>query len=318
MSATVTIPSSSLYWAVLTLPPGAISAARGTQVVRHTRDLDELFEAFVPVAFETVKPAYVVLDKVRVLAVAMDRTALTAACGAETTVVIPASAPGGLMTDAPSEVLGRLNLLWGDLEARPVVKARMRATLTAAAVIVAIAGLAMVGLERRTAALQTAADAEDAATGKALTEMYRKPTREAGLTALDQELSRLTRTRGGAARPSAPTDAADALQRLLAAWPRSTPTAAGGAGGASAAKLRTESVSATADVITLSVAVEQREQAETLSAALRGIPGWQLPQPLFAAAPQGSGSSGGTLSFRLAAAPAAKPSAASPVVERTP
>ena len=307
MSATVLLSPEKLYWAVLAVEPGVLERgdAPGSQVVRHTRTLDELFSGFIPVEPETVKTAYAVIDATRVLAVAAPREALSVACDGATVVVQPAGVPAGIMREGvalPEGVEAGLNLLWGDLEAAPVVRARRRTMLTAAAVIVAAAGLALVGLERRTASLREATAAEWRAVDKTLASAYRRPTREAGMAALDAELSRLVRTR--APRAAASGDAADALQRLLAAWPREGTDQKDGK---ASAKVRTDTLSATADVVTLTVAVERREQVERLSAALRTIPGWKLPQPQFAAAQSGAGGgSGGTLNLRLAADASAK------------
>ena len=308
MSATVLLSPEKLYWAVLAVEPGVLErgggAIPGSQVTRHTRDLDELMAEFLPVGIETVKPAYAWIDRKHVLGVAAPRELLLAACERETIAALPAAVPAGILPEGlavPEGITAGLNHLWGDLDPAPVVKTRRLATLTAAAAIVAAAGLGIVGLERRTAALRDAAAAESREVDATLAAAYRKPTREAGIVAMDTELSRLTRTR--APRASAPRDAADALQQLLKAWPRT-----GEKESKETAKIRTEVLSATADVLTLTVVVEERGDAERLSASLREMMGWKLPQPQFTAAQGGSavgrggsagGGGGGTLSIRL-------------------
>lgn len=311
-----TIPAAELYWAVLTPPPPAMArtARAGEQIVSRTEGLDELLAEYLPVGIDTVKAAYAALDAadgkgVRVLAaaVARDRLAAGGAAGAGVTVVTPDAVPDGVVGEAggvePEQLITGLNFLWGDLEPAPVVGARRRATTVAAAVVIVVAAAAVVGLERRAASLRAGAAEHRAQASGVLAELYRKPTVEAGRVALDQELSRVARTR--APRPNAVNagDAADSLQSLLMAWPRSE-------GAAPTHRLRTESLTATPDNLSLVVALEDRSQVGPLSEALRGIAGWKLGPPAFTAAPMAGGSGagtekvgGGTLNVRLTVDP---------------
>lgn len=304
-----TIPATELYWAVLTpaaMPRGA-GMRPGVQVLSRTGELDEMFAEFLPLSIDAVKTAYTPIDSSRVLAAAVARDRLTTSVEPSDTAATPAGIPAGLLDGQGSTDLVRgLNFLWGDLEPRPVLRAKRRATTTAAAVIVLLTAATLVGLERRTFGLRArTAEHRQQASGL-LANLYHKPTSDAGLTALDQELSRLTRTR--APRSMATADAADALQALLIAWPRPQPNAD------SAHKLRTESLTATADNLALTVALEDRAEASPLSDALRRVAGWKLTQPTFTAnatppsstAGTGDGDhrkAGGMLSLRLAADP---------------
>lgn len=309
-----TIPEGDLYWAVLTPAAMPRGARTGVQIVKGAEDLDELFAEYLPVGIDTVKAAYTPLDGTggRVLAAAAPRERLAAAAGADITVVSPAAVPDAVIGSAGptgAELAAGLNFLWGDLEAKPVLKAKRRAATIAAGVIVLAMAATVVGLERRAAELLSAAAVHRERASGLLTELYHKPTAEAGLAALDQDLSRLTRTR--APRLGAGTDAADALQTLLSAWPRPSRPAG------YTHKLRTETLTATPDNLTLVVALEDRSQVAPLSDSLRSMPGWKLTQPTFTAAPPtpaspsaaGSGAGavagagGGTLNLRLALDP---------------
>ncbi|HYD00521.1 MAG TPA: hypothetical protein VEB22_04785 [Phycisphaerales bacterium] len=292
-SSTITLAADGLYWAVLD-HEHAYSVA-GTAPHRAAPILDERFAEFIPVPLETVKTAYLTVDAQRTLAVAAVREHLAAVTGADTVAARPASPPAALAADAAiTAAAEKLNLLWGDLEPRPVTRAKRSAALTAAAVIAAVAGLWVVAVERRAAALMSATADHRQRLAAALREAYPKAaTTGAARAALEQDLARLTRTR--AARPPTQRDAADAVESLLNAWPRS--------GNDGVLKLRTESLTATPESLTLSVAVEDRAGATVLSEALGGAAGWRLAQPQFSAA----GGNAGTLSLRLAAEPAPDP-----------
>lgn len=301
---TKTIPADRLYWAVLDLPPGLPA---GTQILKHTEELDQALVEFLSVPIETVKTAYMALDDARVLAVALPREQLAELTGGDTMVVAPEALPQHLQDVSTAGVPSSgLNLLWGDLEAKPVVAAKRHAVLTAAAVIILLTAVALLGLERRTAALQAATVGERSTAAATLNELYHKSSVEAGTAALDQELSRLVRTRAHSAAP--PADAADALQLVLTAWPR--PADAGTKeADRRPPRLRTESLTVTPGNLNLTVAIESREQAAPLSEALSGIAGWKLFQPQFVASPNQAGaiagagadkSGGGMLSLHLA------------------
>jgi hypothetical protein len=304
----VSIPAGELYWGVLapsSLPRGS---QPGDQVVEATDELDELFAELLPVEIGVVKTAYAPIDATRILAVAVQRDRLVGVVGDGTTVVMPGSVPSAVLTGPHSaDLCASLNLLWGDLEAKPVVRAKRRAAATALAVILFVTVVAVIGLERRTSALRSAADQHQIQAAGALKDLYHKPTTEASLAALDLDLSRLVRTR--APRTGLSSDASDALQALLTAWPRGNERKTN--------KLRTESLTATPDTLTLTVALDDRVAATPLSDSLRTIPGWKLFQPQFTAAAGGgngapsssTASSGGMLSLRLSvdAAGATKP-----------
>ncbi|HZW07341.1 MAG TPA: hypothetical protein VFF65_09470 [Phycisphaerales bacterium] len=289
-SSTIMLDGDGLFWAVLAHQHAY--SARGTAPHRAAAILDERFAEFIPVPLETVKTAYITVDAGRTLAVAALRERLTSLAGPDTVAARPVSPPAGLAGDAGvAAAVAGINLLWGDLEPRPVTRAKRRAAMSAAAVIVVLAGLAVVAIERRSAALLSGAASHRQGVEGALRDAYPKAaTTDAARVALDQDLARLTRTR--AARPALQRDAADAVESLLSAWPR--------AAGGPAAKLRTESFTATPESVTLSVVVEDRAGATVLSEALGNAAGWGLAQPQFTA---GAGN-GGTLTLRLAADPA--------------
>lgn len=292
------IPGDQVYWAVLAVEQTAAAAKAGGTPSCDSAVLDELFAEFVPVPFEGVKAVYATIDRQRVLAAAVSRERLTELVGAETIIVTPDSVPSALAADDHIASLAcRLNFLWGDLEPRPVTSAKWRATAFAAAAIVLLGAVAVIGVERRASSMRAAASTHRASMLATLKDLYpRSASAEAGRATLDLDLGRLTRTR--AARASVQRDAADAVESLLSVWPRA-------AAAADAPKLRTESLAATLESLTLAVALEDRGGVAALSDSLRTMPGWRLFQPQFTATTGMNGGGGsanaGMLSLRLAA-----------------
>lgn len=292
------IPGDQVYWAVLAIEQTAAAATAGGTPSCDSAVLDEQFAEFVPVPFESVKPVYATIDRQRMLAAAVSREQLAERAGPDVIVATPDAVPDALAEDERiASLVGRLNFLWGDLEPRPVTTAKWRATVSAAAAIVLLGAVAVIGVERRASSLRAAASSHRASVLATLKELYpRSTSAEAGRATLDQDLGRLTRTR--AARATVQRDAADAVESILAVWPRT-------AMAADAPKLRTESLTATPESLTLAVALEDRRGAGTLSDSLRTMAGWKLFQPQFTATSTANGGNGtgnaGMLSLRLAA-----------------
>ncbi|MDP1661043.1 MAG: hypothetical protein Q8L55_03930 [Phycisphaerales bacterium] len=300
---TRTIPTDQVYWAVLTLEHAGAAARPGSAPACDNALLDELFAEFMPVALESVKPAYITIDRTRVLAAAVSRERLAALVAPGDIVAVPEAPPSALAGDGDAAALvHRLNFLWGDLEPQPVTIAKRRAAGAAAAAILLLTVAAVIGVERRAASLRASAAEHRALAQSSLKGLFPSAaTPEAARTLLDQDLGRLTRTR--AARPALQRDAADAVASLLTAWPR-------GAAPSEAPKLRTESLTATPESLTLVVAMEDRAATAALSDSLRSIAGWRLFQPQFTASASPGGAAtakpdAGTLSLRLAAESAA-------------
>ncbi|MDP1662702.1 MAG: hypothetical protein Q8L55_12380 [Phycisphaerales bacterium] len=298
---TRTIPSDQVYWAVLTLEQAG--AQPGGTPSCDTAVLDELFAEYVPVAFERVKPVYTTIDRTRILAAAVSRERLATLVGPGDTVAVPDAPPSAFAGAADvAPLVYRLNFLWGDLEPRPVTVAKWRAAGIAAAAILLLTIAAAVGVERRAADLRVSAAEHRTLAQSALKGLYPSASSpDTARTLLDQDLDRLTRTR--AARPTLQRDAADAVASLLAAWPR-------GATPSEAPKLRTESLTATPESLTLVVAMEDRAATATISDSLRSITGWRLFQPQFTAGTSQGGAAApnaGTLNLRLVADASANP-----------
>lgn len=296
MTSTRTIPSEQVYWAVLTLEHAGAAARPGSAPSCDSALLDELFAEYVPVTFESVKPAYITIDRKRVLAAAISRERLAAMIEPDDVVAAPAAPPPMLAGDGSvAPLVHRLNFLWGDLEPRPVTAANRKAAVAAASAIILLTVAVVIGVERRAAALRSSEAMHRATTLATMKYLYPSAgTPEAARTAMEQDLRRLTRTR--AARPALDADAADAVAALLEAWPR-------GSGPADGPRLRTESLTATPESLSLTVALEDRASAATLSDSLRAIAGWRLFQPQFTAGGR-TGSAdkpdAGVLSLRLA------------------
>lgn len=298
-AATRTIPSDQVYWAVLNVEQPGASTQPGKAPSCDAAVLNELFAEYVPVEFESVKPVYTTIDRTRVLAAAVSRERLTALIAPGDIVAIPETPPPALVSELDAALLaGRLNFLWGDLEPQPVRQAKRRAAVAAAAAILLLTVAALIGVERRTSSLRASAAQHRALAQSSLKGLFPSAaTPEAARTQLDQDLGRLTRTR--AARPAPQRDAADAVASLLSAWPRGTAPS-------EAPRIRTESLTATPESLTLVVAMEDRTTTAVLSDSLRSITGWRLFQPQFTASASSGGSStakpdAGMLSLRLAA-----------------
>ncbi|MBS0191789.1 MAG: hypothetical protein JSR52_11625 [Planctomycetes bacterium] len=123
------------------------------------------------------------------------------------------------------------------------------------------------GLWRRSISLRAQADLIDVAVSEAML----KATGIGGSsaesrTALDSERSRLLKTRTGNARRGLPPDASIGLAALLGAWPEGL-------------EVRTQTIAATAQGITVAAEVPDQSCAQQLAKGLAGVDGWSLQSP---------------------------------------
>jgi len=250
----VRLPPERFYWAVLDV--GALSGRK--------RGLGFLFESVLPVPVESVHAVYLPLGEGRVLACGMDRPLISEWEGA--LVLGPAALPEFVRTPgAPDAAV--INLLVGEFEPRAVRRARRRVTLLACAALLACALAVGWGQSRRAAHWREISELLAQATAGVYEQVLPASTGSVPPAArLTAELRALDRTRGDAPSSQGPREIAPTLAAMLATWPTDLPAS-------------TESLSAAAGALTLTVRLPDEASAERLERELKPPPGWRVSQP---------------------------------------
>lgn len=267
--STETLPSTSLYWAVLeTTIPGPTHSARADS----TEALDALLQ-LVPSPGDDLFAVFVPLPDSRTLACAaprelIDRTGHT--LHPDTLPDLPELT--NLSPELRLQTLSHLNFRTGPFQARDL---RYQQQLRARIATLTTAGIALIlslGSLHRAHQTQSAARATDAAATSSLTSINLTPE------SLRAELDRL---RASAAEPQAPPfDAAASLASLLHNWPTDLP------------EIHTDSLVITPSQIRFSIRVPNGEQ--DVSRRFVAPPGWTLHEPALLTT-----DSARTISFRM-------------------
>ena len=275
-----TIPTDELYWAVL--DAGALDGVgpseRARMVSERSPALEALLAPKLPVEVSEVHAVYSLLADGRVLVCAIPHTNVEERRTPGLLIMHPAAIPGGMVL-GDSSVAAGLNFLVGPYEPQPIRKARRSSALIGVGAIVLSTTLAVLGIERRSAAHHSDEAAAQRATEAVLRQVLgANAAASDGAVQLEAELQRLRQTR---MRPTTEQDdSPGALAALLEAWPR----------GAGAPHVRTETLSVGRGAIVLGVAADDRAAAVAISEALRGVKGWTLLQPQMSAADDRTGS----------------------------
>lgn len=247
----VRLPPERFYWAVLDAP-----AARDRRAA-----LGYLFESVLPVPVERVHAVHVPLSGGRVLACGMDREQLAAHEGA--LVLGPETLPE-FLDEAVDPVA--INLLVGSFEPRGIRRARRRVTLIACAAILACGLVMGWGQLRRASRWQEISESFAKATAGVYDRVLPASTGSVPPAArLTAELRTLDRTRTDAPAGS-PREIAPTLAAVLTSWPPGLPAS-------------TESLTAAAGAITLTVRLPDESSAERLERELKPPRGWRVSQP---------------------------------------
>ncbi len=274
---TETLPSTSLYWAVLDTPvPGPTHSARADA----TDALDELLE-LVPSPADDLFAVFAPLPDHRTLACAAPRELIGHAAHTlrpDTLPDLPELA--NLPPEVRTQTLSLLNFKTGpyqphDLRSQRDLRARIASLSTAG-----IALVLSLGFLHRAHQANTAARSADAATTASLTAANLTPE------TLRSELDRLIAA--AANPPSPPFDAATALASLLHTWPTDLP------------EIHTDSLVITPTQIRFSIRVPA--DAHEFSRRFAAPPGWTLHEPTMVAS-----DSARTISFRMTPASGDRP-----------
>ncbi len=256
------IPADHFYWAVLESAalPGSPRSRR-----RHTQ-LGYLFESVLPVPIETVCAVYVSLADHRVLACGIERKALKAHAVPGILTLGPVALPG-FIEDSFTIDPASLNLLVGAFEPLAIRRSRARVTaMTCAAALCCVLAFGW-GQFRRAGHQHTlAANSQDAAGVVYEQILPHSASTLPPAARLTAELRLLDSTRGGRTEAAAPIEIAPTLAAVLASWPTDL-------------HITTESLSASATVITLSARLPDEAAAERFERELRPPAGWRLGQP---------------------------------------
>ena len=275
--STETLPSTSLYWAVLeTAVPGPTHSDRADS----TAAFDELLE-LVPSPADDLFAVFAPLPDRRTLACAAPRELIGPAAHTlrpDTLPDLPELA--NLAPDLRTHTLSLLNFKTGpfqphDLRSQRYLRAKI-ATLSTAG----IALILSLGFVHRAHQASTAARSADAATTASLAAADLTPE------TLRSELDRLHAAASNP--PTPPFDAATALASLLHTWPTDLP------------EIHTDSLLITPTQIRFSIRVPA--DAHEFSRRFAAPPGWTLHEPTMVAS-----DSSRTISFRMTPSSGGRP-----------
>jgi len=249
------------YWGVLEKG----SLARGT--FGGTIDPGFLFESVLPVPIESVHAVYSSVGSGRLLACAMDRDVLRAHTDPDVVAITPASLPPFLLERGVDIDLDTLQLLTCEFEPLVMRRARRRAVVLVIAAIQVCALLVGLGQLRRAEALRRTAAVHELATAELYAKVLSPGHGDLPAPArLLAELRSLERTRTTGPELRRPVEVAPLLAHVLASWPAGL-------------HLTTDSVSASSELITLAVRLEDEPGAEEFERAIAAPAGWRTSQP---------------------------------------
>ena len=257
--------AADFYWAVI----DTTSLPRRLGPINHEQ-LGYLFERSLPLPIDDVHAVYVRIGKSkRYVACGVDRARLSDALLPDALSLAPEGLPDWIDEDAAMASADRFNLLTGEFEPRALRRPRRRAALEIIAAILVVAAVLVIGFERRIAAARNTAGTIESQRTALLQEVLANsltPTALPSDVRMTAELRTLRQTRTTDAPSIELTDVSERLAMLLGRWPAGV-------------HLRTQSLSATADSITLRGLLESVESSQTFVDAFQGLPPWRVQQP---------------------------------------
>ncbi|HEX8876100.1 MAG TPA: hypothetical protein VF777_05080 [Phycisphaerales bacterium] len=257
------------YWAVVDAAPEGACNSPANRLV-----LDEIVERDVPEDLETLAVRYARVGSAAVACcVAAERVRLERDRGV--LVLRPRALPAALRERLPDqasseEIVRAMNFLLDEWEPPEISRLRRVRRRLWCAGLAASFLLAAGGFSLSAASHELRADAAERATRATLAAAQNSRVlgseAEEWAEGLRREMAQLARTRGAEAARVRLRDASDALAALLRVWPADMET-------------RVSSLQVNATQITLTVELAKTDDAEALSAALRGVAGWSLQPP---------------------------------------
>lgn len=256
-------PADRFYWVLLDLPAEAGTAASKLKPAAKAEIIDLLRGAVIP-PIDELEFVPLATAPQQLIVCLQQRSAVQDARDA------------GCLHYGPSEVLPalglavnpqRINFLTGRFTPRAITRASAQRWLLAGVMSIAITAALSIGLRARESAFKALAQADQQALATILTEQRSK-----ALPDLLLRRDRLLATRRRLAEAPNP-DAPTSLASLLSAWPK----------GATAPMAQTESITITAEAITLQLAAQTRDDATHLAEALSSFP---IPAPAPSANPE--------------------------------
>lgn len=265
-ATSLTLPATEFYWGVF--PSSAETPwPRDLRRASARAALDHEFQKFLPLSIDDAVPAYTRSTDQRVIACALPLARVRELLAAEPGLL--QLGPAAIPAEFEAQVidLSELNLLTGPYEPAPVRASREKRTLRLQ--LAAGAGLLLLalGLGRRAAhkAAQTEAILLD--TTSAVQQLTgRSGSLDEVEPVLRHERQRLVATRSAHAARNLPADAAQGLLAVLRVWPGNI-------------DVRTQSLSASAQGVTVGAEVATQDAARDLTHALGQADGWTLQTP---------------------------------------
>ena len=267
-----TLAPERFYWAVLSPEAGEPGAIMPDPSLSGSRALLlERLQSQVPVDVEMLATAFIGLPGGSVLACGLSEGELSQFPNAVT--LTPAALPPWLVPELASGTdPSSLNVLTGRYEPQIVVRLREKRSVTVAASVALIAGLAVFGSLRRAHAAGTTIEQAEQAVGM---QYQSSQAKQLGLSvakqddaAIAREAARLRATRSQQARAGL-MDLTPDLERVLALWP-------------SDVNSQVQSITADGAQLRITATVPTLADAEKLASALAKSPGWEASQPQIA------------------------------------
>ncbi len=261
------LPWDRFYWSVIETPQAQHPTRLRSTATRAT--LDDRFQSEIPLAIEQIATSYAAGDSAAIIACGFEVDQLRQEQQAHPGLLTltPESLPPRLQSRFSDFDLARLNLLVADHEPQPLRLLRTKTRRTALVVAAAVLALATLGILRRTSDTHQQLSWLGGSIGTAMSEVTgSKKDREVSLRLLEQERDRLASTRTMQAVRGLPMDASRSLAAVLSAWPKDL-------------EIKTQTIAASSQGVTVAAELNDQSGAETLSKALAAVPGWILQSP---------------------------------------
>lgn len=267
-SGELQLPWQRFYWAIF-------DTREWPHPVRHLHSpaarasLDERFQTEIPLQIEQIATSYASADGTTVIACGLELPHLEHELERNPNrfSLSPAGLPPVLREKFPDFQPHQLNLLTGPHEPQPLRILRSKTRRAVLAITAAALALAAFGMFRRAWHVQRQAETLNTSMSQAAGDMTggKRPL-EVALRILEQDRDRLISTRTMQAVHGLPADASRSLAAVLSAWP-------------SKLEVKTQTIAASAQGVTVAAEVNDQKSAEVLSQALAAIPDWTVLSP---------------------------------------
>lgn len=262
------LPWERFYWAILDTS-ATPHLARNLRSAAARATLDDRFEPEIPQPLDQVATSYADGDGTTVLACGLELEQLNQELLAHPGLLslTPDGLPPELQSRFPNFEPDQLNILIATHEPQPLRFLRSKTRRTLLAIAAAMLALATLGTLRRASDNQQQLASLSSSMNEAVAEVTgSNRDLEVSLRMLEQDRDRLASTRTMQAVRGLPLDASRALAAVLSAWPNDL-------------EVKTQTIAASSQGVTVAAEVDDQSAAEVLSQSLASVPGWTLQSP---------------------------------------